>query len=69
MHGSHEMHGQAQASGEHLDPVCGMRVKEGPSALKSEYKGQSYYFCSRGCKAAFEKNPEKYLKEGPQTQM
>ena len=43
------------------DVVCGMTVDPKTAAAKSEYKGQTYYFCSRGCKAAFDKNPEKYL--------
>jgi Cu+-exporting ATPase len=43
------------------DPVCGMDVEEGTAAGKSVYKGQTYYFCSTGCKAAFDKDPEKYL--------
>jgi len=29
---------------------------------KTEYQGQTYYFCAPGCKAAFERDPEKYLK-------
>jgi YHS domain-containing protein len=41
------------------DVVCGMRVDPKTAAGKSEYKGQAYYFCSKGCKAAFDKNPEK----------
>lgn len=54
---------------EHSDPVCGMKVEEGKEAAKSDYKGATYYFCSRGCKVAFDKNPEKYLKEGPSMHM
>ncbi len=50
---------------EHKDPVCGMTVAEGKEAAKSDYKNTTYYFCSRGCKVAFDKDPEKYLKEGP----
>ncbi len=42
------------------DVVCGMTVDPKSAAAKSEYKGQTYYFCSRGCKAAFDKNPEKF---------
>jgi len=30
-------------------------------ALKSEYQGQTYYFCSVGCKKAFDKEPQQYL--------
>jgi YHS domain-containing protein len=54
---------------EQRDPVCGMVVEEGKEAGKSEYKSVTYYFCSRGCKVAFDKNPEEYLKEGPSKQM
>jgi len=43
------------------DPVCGMDVDPQSAAGKSEYKGQAYYFCSLGCKASFDKDPEKYL--------
>ncbi|WP_221287758.1 YHS domain-containing protein [Stygiolobus caldivivus] len=45
-------------------PVCGMEVEE-TSPFKTMYKGTMYYFCSNGCKKAFEKDPEKYLREGP----
>ncbi len=43
------------------DPVCGMDIDPANAAGKSEYKGQTYYFCSSGCKKAFDKEPEKYL--------
>lgn len=43
------------------DPVCGMMVDENTAPAKTEYKGKVYYFCAPGCKAAFEKDPEKYL--------
>ncbi len=42
------------------DPVCGMGVSEQRAAGKSEYQGQTYYFCSPGCKAAFDQEPERY---------
>jgi len=31
-----------------------------------EYKGKKVYFCCQSCKAAFEKEPEKYVKDLPQ---
>ncbi len=66
----HPAHGQTgQDTPQHVDLVCGMTVKESPTALKSEYQGTTYYFCSRGCKVAFEKNPGKYLQSGPQMKM
>jgi YHS domain-containing protein len=43
------------------DPVCGMDVDEQTATLKSEYKGQTYYFCGAGCKRSFDKDPEKYI--------
>jgi YHS domain-containing protein len=42
------------------DPVCGMNVDEKTAALKSEYKGRTYYFCNQSCKSSFDKNPTKY---------
>ena len=47
------------------DPVCGMMVDEKKAPAKSEYKGQTYYFCAKGCKVAFDKDPEKYLAAHP----
>jgi YHS domain-containing protein len=44
-----------------IDPVCKMQVDPKTAAAKSEYKGQTYYFCAPGCKASFDKDPEKYL--------
>ena len=46
------------------DPVCGMDIDPVTAAGKSEYKGQTYYFCSLGCKKSFDKDPEKYLGKG-----
>lgn len=44
-----------------MDPVCHMQVDEASARWTSEYKGQTYYFCAPGCKASFDKDPEKYL--------
>ena len=46
------------------DPVCGMDVRPDEAAGVSVYKGETYYFCSPGCKKKFDAEPEKYL--GPQ---
>jgi Cu+-exporting ATPase len=45
-----------------IDPVCKMKVDPEKAAAKAEYQGQTYYFCAPGCKTAFEKEPDKYLK-------
>jgi YHS domain-containing protein len=42
------------------DPVCGMTVEEGDAPGKSDYEGQTYYFCSQDCKEEFDANPEDY---------
>ncbi|WP_069806778.1 YHS domain-containing protein [Vulcanisaeta thermophila] len=47
-----------------VDPVCGMEVSE-DTPYKTLYRGKIYYFCSRMCKEEFERDPEKYLREGP----
>lgn len=44
------------------DPVCDMDVEPGTAAGKSDYQGKTYYFCSPGCKKAFDKEPGKYVK-------
>ena len=46
-----------------IDPVCHMEVDESKAAAKYDHKGKTYYFCAQGCKQAFEKEPEKYLKD------
>ncbi|MEW6402471.1 MAG: YHS domain-containing protein [Chloroflexota bacterium] len=43
------------------DPVCGMDVDPKTAAGKSDYQGTTYYFCSSGCKKAFDKEPQKYV--------
>jgi YHS domain-containing protein len=43
------------------DPVCGMNVDENKAAGTAVHNGKTYYFCSTGCKAQFEKQPEKYV--------
>jgi YHS domain-containing protein len=45
-----------------IDPICRMTVDESKAKWKSECKGRKYYFCAPGCKAMFDKDPEKYVK-------
>jgi len=44
-----------------VDPVCKMKIDESKAAGKSEYKGQTYYFCATICKQKFDKEPAKYV--------
>jgi len=41
-----------------------MNVREDSKSPHSEYKGQSYYFCSDKCRQEFDRNPSRYLREG-----
>ena len=43
------------------DPVCGMEVTYETAQARSEYNGQTYYFCSLGCKEQFDQEPERYV--------
>ena len=43
------------------DLVCDMMIDPQTAAAESEYKGKVYHFCARGCKVAFDKDPEKYV--------
>jgi Cu(I)/Ag(I) efflux system membrane fusion protein len=51
---------KAAENGAVSDPVCGMELDPVKAAGKSEYKGKTYYFCSKSCKETFDKDPKKY---------
>jgi Cu+-exporting ATPase len=42
------------------DPVCGMNVNPQQAAGQSEFRGQTYYSYSQGCKQKFDKNPAQF---------
>ncbi len=44
------------------DPVCGIMVDKDPN-LSANYKGETYYFCSKADMDKFKKEPEKYVKK------
>ena len=44
-----------------IDPVCGMTVDTERAEYRSFQKGQTYYFCSAGCKESFDSDPGKYI--------
>ncbi len=45
------------------DVVCGMMVDEATAHWKSEFEGETYYFCAPGCKRAFETDQVRYLRD------
>ena len=44
-----------------IDPVCGMTVKL-PSTHHHDHDGESYHFCSAGCRTKFSADPTYYLR-------
>ena len=44
-----------------LDPVCKMTIDSEKAAATSVHKGQTIYFCAKGCKAKFDAAPEKFV--------
>jgi xanthine dehydrogenase accessory factor len=43
------------------DPVCGMTVDVATAMHTAVHGGRTFYFCSAGCRAEFEREPAKYL--------
>lgn len=43
------------------DPVCGMDVDTATAAARSEYQGQTFYFCGAKCKETFVLDPKPYV--------
>ncbi len=53
-------HGNAATSAV-KDPVCGMTVDPATAKHRSDFEGQTYYFCGAGCRQKFTADPHKYL--------
>ena len=51
----------ADRYGQPVDPVCGMTVPADASGRPLEHGGVTYYFCSGGCRRAFEQDPAAHL--------
>lgn len=46
------------------DLVCGMTISPDNAAGTSEYKDQTYYFCSAACQEKFDANPDRFVTSG-----
>ena len=44
-----------------IDPVCAMEVTVAGAMHTAAHAGHTYYFCCPRCKAAFERDPARYL--------
>ena len=53
------------AGGKVTDPVCGMTVDPAKTAHHADYDGDSYHFCSAGCRSKFIAAPETYFGDQP----
>ncbi len=65
-HGAHCTHAADSSAGIEIDPVCGMSVDPAKSAHVATHAGAHHYFCSAGCLAKFNADPERYLGDAPQ---
>lgn len=45
------------------DPVCNMTIDSESAQYTSENGGTTYYFCSAGCKRAFDNNPADFVQK------
>jgi Cu+-exporting ATPase len=56
-HAHHHHHDTSKV----LDPVCGMSVDPATSKHRFEHRGETFHFCSAGCRTKFAADPAKYL--------
>lgn len=47
-----------------VDPVCSMEVDEKAApGGKARFWGKVFFFCNKDCRAAFQRDPQKYIPE------
>ncbi len=61
MNPSHSEHDDHHGASTKKDPVCGMDVNPETAKHTAEHAGDTYYFCSAGCKDKFTGDPAKFL--------
>jgi P-type Cu+ transporter len=54
-------HGDHHANATVRDPVCGMTVDPATSKHRVDYRGETYHFCSAGCRTKLAADPQQYL--------
>jgi len=59
--GCHHGIAAAPPAGKVLDPVCGMTVDPAATAHHAEHGGETFHFCSAGCRTKFVADPDRYL--------
>jgi heavy metal translocating P-type ATPase len=58
---SHPHHPDTTTAHQVTDPVCGMTV-DPTTKHTSDHGGEEFYFCSAGCKAKFDAEPDRYTR-------
>ena len=66
-HGHGHTHGPAERETA-IDPVCGMTVDPVTSKHQFDHGGETYYFCSAGCRTKFASAPQQYLQKSLRAQ-
>ena len=61
-HAGHDHHPHAAETVR--DPVCGMRVDHATSKHRFDDHGETFHFCSAGCRTKFAADPASYLEKG-----
>src|SRR3977135_2414293 len=65
-HSSHHHH-HAEDSAKVRDPVCGMNVDPATSKHRFDHSGETFHFCSAGCRTKFAADPDSYLNDNKPT--
>ena len=60
-HDHSDGHHHADGSAKVRDPVCGMSVDPATSRHRFDYRGETFHFCSAGCRTKFMADPRQYL--------
>src|SRR6267154_6901320 len=58
-HAGHINHAPAAV----IDPVCGMTVDPATSKHRFDYRGETWHFCSAGCRTKFAADPVSYIEK------
>ena len=70
-HAHHHAHDAGEGATKVKDPVCGMSVDPATSKHQLTHHGETFHFCSAGCRTKFAADPAKYLakEKAPEPEM
>ncbi|ULL01254.1 heavy metal translocating P-type ATPase [Bradyrhizobium sp. I71] len=70
-HAHHHGHDHGDSATKVKDPVCGMTVDPATSKHHFTHHGETFHFCSAGCRTKFAADPAKYLakEKAPEPEM